>query len=166
MLLPTTCSHFGLCPWCALPQLARSKIEAKLCGWKRSVSLPSVPSVSDIFIRKIPPLLHCICDFLIPFMSSVCHSPPPPSLRGEPIYHWPKEGLHFVCFRGSPSISCSPNERGCCVPDGPGRFEGARSPVPSPTWGGNYPSGGPQRGAPPAGQSNSHTVGFHLWAHR
>lgn len=75
-----------------------------------------------------------------------------------------KEGLHFVCFRGSPSISCFPNERGCCVPASPQRLEGARSPVPSPTWGSNYPSGGLLRGAPPTGQSNSHTVDFHLWA--
>ncbi|XP_054869649.1 guanine nucleotide-binding protein-like 1 [Amphiprion ocellaris] len=52
--------------------------------------------------------------------------------------------------------------RECRVPDSPWRLAGARSPVPSPVWGSNYPSGGPLRGALPAGQSNSHTVDFHL----
>lgn len=97
-------------------------------------------------------------------MSSECHSPPPPILRGKPIYHRPKEGLQFVCFQGSPSISCSPNGRGHCVPASPVRLDGARSPVLGPTWGSNYPSGGPQREAPQAGQNTSPTLDFHLWA--
>lgn len=95
-------------------------------------------------------------------LSVILH--PPPSLRGGPIYHWPKEGLHFVCFGASPSISCSPNESGYCVPAGPGRFKGPRSPVAETTWGSNYPSAGPLRDAPPAGQSNSHTLDSYSWA--
>lgn len=135
------------------------RIEAKL----HSAHVSSLPYLQLKIFLSAKSLLspYCICDFLIPFMSSECHSPPP-HLWGKPIYHQPKEGLHFVCFRGSPSISCSPNERGCRVPDSPQRLMGARSPVSSPTWGGNYPSGGPLRGALPASQSNSHTVDFHL----
>lgn len=60
-------------------------------------------------------------------------------------------------------MSCSPNERGYCVPAGPGRFKGPRSPVSEPTWGSNYPSSGPLRDAPPAGRSNSHTLDSHSW---
>lgn len=56
-----------------------------------------------------------------------------------------------------------PNERGCCVPAGPGRFKGPRSPVPGPTWGSNYLAAGPLRDAPPAGQSNSHALDLHSW---
>lgn len=126
--------------------------------------ISSVRAAWDIFIFETP-LLLCICDFLISSVSSECHSPPPPSLRGGPIYHWPKEGLHFVCFWASPSISCSPNERGYGVPAGPRRFKGPRSPVSKPTWGSNYLSAGPLRDAPPAGQSNSHTLDLHSWVY-
>lgn len=91
-------------------------------------------------------------------------NPPPftPRLWGKPIYHRPKEGLHFVCFRDFPSISCSPNERGCRVPASPRRLKGAKSPVPSPVRGSNYPSRGPLRGALPSKQSNSHSGLSHI----
>lgn len=152
-----------LCPWCVLPSWYTSN-RGQTAGVEKQL-LQLICSVPwDIFICSTAPLLHCICDFIIPFMSSECHSPHPPSLQGEPIYHRPKEGLHFVCFWGSPSTSCSPNERGYCVPASPQRLEGARSPVPRPTWGSNYPSGVQLREAPPAGQSNSPTLDSHLWA--
>lgn len=69
---------------------------------------------------------------------------------------------HFVCFRDSPSKSCAPNERGCLVLDGPWRLKGARSLVPNPTWGSNYPSDGPLRAALQADQRTSHTMDFHF----
>lgn len=95
---------------------------------------------------------------------SVIRQPPPftPRLWGKPIYHRPKEGLHFVCFRDFPSISCSPNERGCRVPASPRRLKGAKSPVPSPVRGSNYPSRGPLRGALPSKQRNSHSGLSHI----
>lgn len=139
------------------------RIEVEVHGYKRSSCASSLYLQLKIFL-SVKSLLSCTV-----FVTSSSPSCPlsvilhhPSRLQDKLIYHRPKEGLHFVCCRGSPSISCSPNERGCCVPTGPQGVEGARSPVPGPTWGSNYPSGGPLRGALPAGRSNSHTVDFHI----
>lgn len=165
------------CLMCA-PQLIGPKWRpiSQAPAWLQQLVSSASPAL-DIFICGTAPLLLCICDFLIPFVSSECHSfthslnththihtRTLPALKTKPIYHRPEEGLRFVCFGGSGSISCSPNERGYSVPASPQRLEGARSPVPRPTWGGNYLSGVPQRGAPSVGLSNSPTLDFHLGA--
>lgn len=163
ILGPTTWSDLRLHPWCAnshcYTYVRGQKITAPLMlqlfsprTWRYfylGELLPSFPVFGTSSFPSCP-------------LSVILH--PPPRLQGGPIYHWPKEGLHFVCFGASPSISCSPNERGYSVPAGPGRFKGPRSPVSETTWGSNYPSAGALRDAPPAGQSNSHTLDSYSWA--